>query len=54
MGLRKGDRVGIWGPNSYEWYATFLAAMKSGLILVSLEITNWVFEWLEFQCTIIM
>ena len=35
MGLQKGDRLGIWGPNTYEWYITQLAAGKAGLILVS-------------------
>ena len=35
LGLRKGDRLGIWGPNTYEWYITQLAAGKAGLILVS-------------------
>ncbi|CAL8078703.1 unnamed protein product [Orchesella dallaii] len=37
IGLQKGDRIGIWGPNSYEWYLTFLAAMKCGLILVHIN-----------------
>ena len=22
LGLRPGDRVGIWGPNNHEWYLT--------------------------------
>ena len=34
VGLKRGDRIGIWGPNSYEWYLTWLAASKAGLILV--------------------
>lgn len=33
-GLEPGDRLGIWGPNSYEWYLTQFAAAKAGLILV--------------------
>ena len=39
LGLRKGDRLGIWGPNTYEWYITQLAAGKAGLILVSVLLT---------------
>ena len=38
LGLRKGDRLGIWGPNTYEWYITQLAAGKAGLILVSVSL----------------
>ncbi len=34
LGLNKGDRVGIWGPNSYQWVLTMVAAAKAGLILV--------------------
>eukprot|EP00095_Tigriopus_kingsejongensis_P006007 maker-scaffold245_size240363-snap-gene-1.22 protein:Tk06007 transcript:maker-scaffold245_size240363-snap-gene-1.22-mRNA-1 annotation:"hypothetical protein DAPPUDRAFT_54086" len=34
LGLKSGDRIGIWGPNSYEWYLTQFAAGRSGLILV--------------------
>ncbi|XP_071527801.1 medium-chain acyl-CoA ligase ACSF2, mitochondrial-like [Panulirus ornatus] len=35
--LQPGDRLGIWGPNSYEWYLTQLAAAKAGLILVNIN-----------------
>lgn len=35
LGLEPGDRLGIWGPNSYEWVLTQFAAAKAGLILVS-------------------
>lgn len=34
LGLEPGDRLGIWGPNSYEWILTQFAAAKAGLILV--------------------
>ncbi|MPC36053.1 Acyl-CoA synthetase family member 2, mitochondrial [Portunus trituberculatus] len=33
LGLEPGDRLGIWGPNSYEWVLTQFAAAKAGLIL---------------------
>lgn len=35
MGLKKGDRVGIWGPNMREWVITQFATAKAGFILVS-------------------
>lgn len=35
MGFKKGDRVGIWGPNMREWVITQFATAKAGLILVS-------------------
>jgi len=34
LNLEKGDRLGIWGPNSYEWYLTQWAAARAGLVLV--------------------
>ena len=34
MGLKKGDRVGIWGPNMREWVITQFATAKAGLIMV--------------------
>uniref|UniRef100_T1J748 Medium-chain acyl-CoA ligase ACSF2, mitochondrial n=1 Tax=Strigamia maritima TaxID=126957 RepID=T1J748_STRMM len=34
IGLVKGDRIGIWSPNHYEWVVTQFAAAKAGLILV--------------------
>ena len=37
MGLKPGDRIGIWGPNSYEWYLTKFASMRAGLILVNIN-----------------
>lgn len=38
LGLNRGDRIGIWGPNSYEWLLTQWAAARTGLILVILRI----------------
>lgn len=35
MGLKKGDRMGIWGPNIYEWVLFQFATAKAGIILVS-------------------
>ena len=34
-GLEKGDRIGIWGPNTLQWYVTHMAAAKAGLVLVN-------------------
>lgn len=35
LGLAKGDRLGMWGPNSYEWVLFQFATAKAGIILVS-------------------
>ncbi|MET0988106.1 MAG: AMP-binding protein [Steroidobacteraceae bacterium] len=37
LGLRKGDRVGIWAPNCWEWLVTQYATAKAGLILVTIN-----------------
>lgn len=39
LGINKGDRVAIWGPNSYEWVLTQLATAKLGVILVCINPT---------------
>ncbi|MEM6914147.1 MAG: AMP-binding protein, partial [Pseudomonadota bacterium] len=31
LGLKQGDRVGIWAPNCYEWILTQLATAQIGL-----------------------
>ncbi|HSU03186.1 MAG TPA: AMP-binding protein [Nocardioides sp.] len=36
-GLEKGDRVGIWGPNSAEWTIVQLATAKVGVVLVNVN-----------------
>ncbi|TQF34856.1 AMP-binding protein [Bradyrhizobium sp. UNPF46] len=37
LGLRPGERIGIWAPNCVEWTLTQYAAAKIGLILVNLN-----------------
>ncbi|XP_071968476.1 medium-chain acyl-CoA ligase ACSF2, mitochondrial [Engystomops pustulosus] len=37
LGLKRGERVGMWGPNSYEWVVTQYATAQAGLILVSVN-----------------
>lgn len=36
-GLEKGDRVGIWSPNRYEWTVLQFATAKAGVILVNIN-----------------
>ncbi|KAJ8027768.1 Acyl-CoA synthetase family member 2, mitochondrial [Holothuria leucospilota] len=37
IGINRGDRLGIWGPNSYDWVVTQLAAAQIGAILVNIN-----------------
>ena len=30
-------RLGIWGPNTHQWYLTQFAAAKAGLVLVNIN-----------------
>lgn len=34
LGLKKGNRLGIWGPNTYEWILFQFATAKAGIIMV--------------------
>lgn len=34
IGLAKGDRLCVWGPNSYGWVLMQFATAKAGIILV--------------------
>ena len=36
-GVRKGERVGIWAPNRYEWVVTQYATARIGAILVNIN-----------------
>src|SRR5215469_2570564 len=35
LGLKPGERIGIWSPNNAEWVVTQFATAKAGLILVN-------------------
>jgi fatty-acyl-CoA synthase len=37
LGLEKGDRIGIWSPNRWEWVVTQFATARIGLILVNIN-----------------
>lgn len=37
LGLKKGDRLGMWGPNTYEWILFQFATAKAGIIQVSVN-----------------
>ncbi|MEP3563757.1 MAG: AMP-binding protein [Marinobacter sp.] len=44
IGVQKGDRVGIWSPNRYEWTVTQFATAKVGAILVNINPSYGVHE----------
>jgi fatty-acyl-CoA synthase len=37
LGVKKGDRLGIWSPNRFEWVVTQYAAARVGAILVNVN-----------------
>ncbi|XP_041670946.1 medium-chain acyl-CoA ligase ACSF2, mitochondrial [Cheilinus undulatus] len=37
LGLTKGDRLGMWGPNTYEWILMQFATAKAGIIMVAVN-----------------
>ncbi|MBU3028731.1 AMP-binding protein [Paracoccus marinaquae] len=37
LGVEKGDRVGIWSPNRFEWVVTQFASARIGAILVNIN-----------------
>ncbi|MGP4842687.1 AMP-binding protein [Marinobacter sp. 1Y8] len=37
IGVKPGDRIGIWSPNRYEWTVTQFATAKAGAILVNIN-----------------
>ena len=36
-GIARGDRIGIWAPNRYEWVVTQYAAARIGAVLVNVN-----------------
>lgn len=37
LGLRKGDRVGIWSPNRWEWVMAQFATAEIGVVMVTIN-----------------
>ena len=37
LGLKKGDRLGIWAPNRLEWVLTQFATARIGVVLVNIN-----------------
>ncbi|XP_035727589.1 medium-chain acyl-CoA ligase ACSF2, mitochondrial-like isoform X3 [Vespa mandarinia] len=37
LGLKKGDRIGIFGPNDIEWFITFFCSTRLGLISTAIN-----------------
>jgi len=37
LGLKKGDRLGIWAPNRLEWVLTQFATARVGVVLVNIN-----------------
>ncbi|HAL46453.1 MAG TPA: hypothetical protein DCP37_01740 [Dehalococcoidia bacterium] len=40
MGLARGDRVLIWGPNSPQWVLAFFGCVRAGVIAVPLDMRS--------------
>ncbi|KAM4674248.1 medium-chain acyl-CoA ligase ACSF2, mitochondrial [Amazona ochrocephala] len=49
LGLKKGDRLGMWSPNKYEWVLMQFATAQAGIILVSV---NPAYQALELEFVI--
>lgn len=50
LGLKVGDRIGIWSQNNVEWILTQFATAKAGLILVNINPAYRAYE-LEYAIT---
>lgn len=37
LGMKHGDRLGLWGPNDVEWLITYMCASRAGFILVAIN-----------------
>ncbi len=49
LGFEKGDRLGIWLPNTAEWVVAEFATAKTGIILVNM---NPAYRVYELECVI--
>ncbi|KAI1884356.1 hypothetical protein AGOR_G00225570 [Albula goreensis] len=58
LGLKRGDRLGMWGPNIYEWILFQFATAKAGIILVSInpayQLQELEFALRKVQCNAIV
>uniref|UniRef100_A0A672IYZ6 Medium-chain acyl-CoA ligase ACSF2, mitochondrial n=1 Tax=Salarias fasciatus TaxID=181472 RepID=A0A672IYZ6_SALFA len=54
LGLEKGDRLGIWGPNIYEWILFQFATAKAGIIMVSKQSTSASESHSVIQCKAVL
>uniref|UniRef100_A0A3Q3SVA8 Medium-chain acyl-CoA ligase ACSF2, mitochondrial n=1 Tax=Mastacembelus armatus TaxID=205130 RepID=A0A3Q3SVA8_9TELE len=58
LGVKQGDRLGVWGPNIYEWILFQFASAKAGIILVSLnpayEVNEVEFTLKKVQCKVLV
>uniref|UniRef100_A0A3Q2PGL2 Medium-chain acyl-CoA ligase ACSF2, mitochondrial n=1 Tax=Fundulus heteroclitus TaxID=8078 RepID=A0A3Q2PGL2_FUNHE len=58
LGLTRGDRLGIWAPNIYEWVLFQFASAKAGIILVSLnpayQVEEVAFTLQKVQCKAVL
>lgn len=37
LGLKNGDRLGLWAPNDIEWFIGYIASVRLGLIMVGIN-----------------
>lgn len=44
LGFSKGDRIGVWSPNRYEWLLAQFATARLGIILVNINPAYRLFE----------
>lgn len=58
VGLKRGDRLGMWGPNIYEWILMQFATAKAGIILVSVnpayQLQEAEFAFRKVQCNAVV
>ncbi|XP_072023213.1 medium-chain acyl-CoA ligase ACSF2, mitochondrial-like, partial [Amphiura filiformis] len=38
LGLKKGDTLGVWGGNHYEWLLAYLASLQIGVITLGMKV----------------
>lgn len=39
LGMKRGDPLGLWGPNEIEWVIGFAAAARAGFVVVAINPT---------------